>query len=324
MGINFTDIVGHERQKKILTRIVENRTLPGAILFTGASGIGKRLIAGRTIAAVFCRSENPPCETCRECLRVAGGTHPDFVQLGPNERGAIPIGSEDRKEAGTVRWLIERLSMKSFSGTTCVLVDGVDRMRIEGQNALLKTIEEPAPGTHIFLVASGTSAILPTILSRCFEMKFAPLDPSSIIGIMDKKKLINSNASVIAEISGGSAENALLLSEGDMLGELRRACRGVSDLVRGHDATVEGVSDLEKKLGAERLAGIMMNVYRQNLLFLVCGTGTGRDCRDYFQDVFLDDPAAVKIAQGAIMEARKAAARNIGLAGAVRGLAHPA
>ena len=216
MAIDFTGVTGHTDQTGRLTLLFEKNTLPGTFLFSGPSGIGKKLIAQRTIAAVFCTSSNPPCLDCRDCRQIAENIHPDFVFLSPNERGIIPIGSEDKKEEGSVRWIIERLSMKSVSGKRAALIDGVDHMRVEGQNALLKTIEEPSPGSVLFLIASGTAGILPTIISRCFGIKFAPLSVREILDLLEKKMLINEHSPVIAEISGGSFENAVRISGGKL------------------------------------------------------------------------------------------------------------
>lgn len=320
MAVNYSDIAGHERQKIKLSRLIDNQVLPGTILFTGPSGIGKKLMATRTISSLFCRGENSPCMACHECRRIEEDVHPDYIHIEPNDRGVIPIGSEDRKEYGTVRWIIDRLTTKSFSGIRAALVDGVDRIRVEGQNALLKTIEEPSPGTYIFLVASGTATILPTILSRCFEIKFSPLTGEAIIGVLEKKKLIGGHVSVITEISGGSVENAIILAGDNTLEEVRSACAGMSGFIRGDNSPGAELQALEKKMGTGRLVDILMNVYRQNLLDLVSPSDGGKACRDFFNTVFLEDAERVIKLQKALIEARKAVSRNISLVSAVRGL----
>lgn len=320
MSVDYSDIAGHERQKRKLSKLINNNVLPGTILLTGPSGIGKRMMAEKTIASLFCRDENPPCMQCHECRRIEEDVHPDYIHIGPNEKGVIPIGSEDRKESGSIRWFIDRLTKKSFSGVRAAMVDGVDRIRVEGQNALLKTIEEPSPGTFIFLLASATSAILPTILSRCFEIKFSPLSGDAIIGILGKNKLIGRDVSVIAEISGGSVENAVMLAGENTLDEVRIACEGLGGFIRGEKSLGAEIPALEKKMGAERLVDILMNVYRQNLLNLVSHSDGGKICREFFGSAFLGDAEKVIKLQKVLFEARKAVTRNIGLVNTMRGL----
>ena len=320
MSVNYSDIAGHERQKMKLSKLINNNVLPGSILLTGPSGIGKRMMAEKTIASLFCRDKNPPCMQCHECRRIEEDVHPDYIHIGPNEKGVIPIGSEDRKEPGSIRWFIDRLTKKSFSGVRAAMVDGVDRIRVEGQNALLKTIEEPSPGTYIFLLASATSTILPTILSRCFEIKFSPLSGDAIIGILGKKKLIGRDVSVIAEISGGSVENAVMIAGENILDEVRIACEGLGCFIRGEKPLGGEIPALEKKMGAERLVDILMNVYRQNLLNLVSHSDGGKICREFFGSAFLGDAEKVIKLQKVLFEARKAVTRNIGLVNTMRGL----
>ena len=172
--MNTAGIIGHSRQIKILEVLRRNDDIPQTILFSGKSGIGKKLVARRLLASLFCEAGDPPCLKCPSCLQAAGGTFPDIIELGPDEKGSIPIGDADRSEPGSVRWLIDRLSKKSISGTYGVLIDGAESISAAGQNALLKTIEEPQAGAHIIIITANRSLILPTILSRCMNLPFYP------------------------------------------------------------------------------------------------------------------------------------------------------
>ena len=319
MAIAYTGVKGHKNQTDRISLLFEKKIMPGTLLFSGPSGIGKKLIARRTISAFFCESSNPPCLDCRDCRQIEEGIHPDFIFLSPNEKGIIPIGSEDKKEEGSVRWIIERLSMKSVSGKRAALIDGVDRMRIEGQNAILKTIEEPSPGTVLFLIASGTAGILPTILSRCFGIKFGPLSVGDILDLLEKKMLINDHSPVIAEISGGSVENAISISEGETLLELRNLCGSINAFYLREGIWEAATTELEKTLGAERLVDILVNIYRRNLMYLLRGPEGVID-DDFFGSSFLTDEASARRMIGLLLRAKKAMARNIGIQGSLRGL----
>ena len=122
--MNTAGIIGHERQLRVLSLLVKNKNTPHSMLFSGKSGIGKRLIARRFLAALFCTAGNPPCGSCPSCLQAGrAATHPDIIELAPDEKGSITIGDVDRSEPGTVRWLISRLSKKSVSGKYGVLID---------------------------------------------------------------------------------------------------------------------------------------------------------------------------------------------------------
>src|SRR5208337_5161192 len=133
--MNTTGIIGHTRQLDILNLLFWNETIPHTMLFTGMTGIGKKLVARRFLTALFCAAEEPPCMKCPACLQAAGKTLPDIIELTPDDKETIPIGDTDRSEEGSVRWLIDRLSKKSLSGKFGVLIDRAESISIPGQNA---------------------------------------------------------------------------------------------------------------------------------------------------------------------------------------------
>ena len=116
--MNFVSVYGNETQRERLSALYRDRRIPPTILFLGPQGVGKKLIAKQFLAGIFCTGESRPCFVCLSCRQMAAGTFPDYLEIGPNEKGVIPIGSEDKKEQGSVRWFLHQMSMKSFSGST--------------------------------------------------------------------------------------------------------------------------------------------------------------------------------------------------------------
>ena len=260
--MNTHGIFGHEGQIGKCESLRASGSIPQAMFFSGVSGIGKKLVAERFLNSLFCEDNNPPCLKCRACLQVRNDTFPDMIVLRPDEKGKIPLGSNDKREEGSVRWLIDRLSKKSLSGRYGVLIDGVNRISIAGQNALLKTIEEPPENTHCILIASHRSQVLPTILSRCVEIHFYPLPESSVAEILENKGSPPDTARLIAGLSGGSAEIALLLADPEIRTGIFNLCGEISDyLGRGVPLSLE-LNVVQKKTGAENLINILLNTYR--------------------------------------------------------------
>ena len=92
------------------------------------------------------------------------------------------------------------------------IIDNADRMNEEASNALLKTLEEPSPTSHIFLVSSRPSALLPTIRSRCQTLRFAPVDARQIEGFLEGKKQFSvADAALLSKLARGSVGRALNL-----------------------------------------------------------------------------------------------------------------
>ena len=243
---------------------MDRKIVPHTLLFSGPPGVGKKLAARRFLNSLFCPGENPPCLKCAACLQIAGGVHPDIIELLPDDKGRIPIGSQDREEPGSVRWLIDRLSKRSISGICGVIIDGIESISIAGQNALLKTIEEPQPGTHIVLLASNKSQILPTILSRSSEISFQPLLEHEVEELLCR--LLPGHDRLIAEISGGSIELALILAESETMPMIMELCKSITrHIARGIPFDYD-VTRFQKSIGYESLLDILISIYRTILL----------------------------------------------------------
>ncbi len=273
--MNVEGIRGHQRQIKNLEFLLKSNKVPQAILFTGASGIGKKLLAKRFLSSLFCKNPNPPCLSCASCRQIEHETHPDFIEINPNEKGVIPIGNEDTREAGSVRWLIDRLTAKSISGSKAVLIDGIDRITEEGQNALLKTIEEPSHGTCFVLITSNRNNLLPTILSRCTEIRFSPLSGPDVKETLMKKNLSGlSNddpdfIDMIVKISGGSMEIAEILNDSDIFEKIIGICRAISLFFKEEKIFDFDFGVIRNKIKIELFLDIILNIYRLNLLTVI-------------------------------------------------------
>ncbi len=152
----WDEIIGHDSVKRVLSLQLERRSFPHAYLFVGPSGIGKRMVANEFAAQLLGAS--------------ALESHPDFIMFD----AATESGVEE------MRKLLSRLSVKPFSGQYKVaIIDNFESANPQTANALLKTLEEPSPST-IIIAVSGSRALLPTIVSRCQEFVFNPLDPTAM------------------------------------------------------------------------------------------------------------------------------------------------
>lgn len=164
--------VGHKTVIDRLEALIEKGRLPHALLFCGPEGIGKLRAARWVAAAHLCPKFG--CGSCPTCGRVLGSSHPDLLWLEAEEgRRDILIGQ--------VRELMSAIATKSFeAGGKAAVIDGADRMNEESQNAFLKTLEEPPPGSIIILVSASPERLLPTIRSRCQRLSFGRLSEEEL------------------------------------------------------------------------------------------------------------------------------------------------
>jgi DNA polymerase-3 subunit delta' len=159
--------IGHAPVIERLHELITRRRIPHAVLFSGPDGVGKSL-AGRWLAAAYLCKEGG-CGKCTDCTRVHKGIHPDLHQVQAEEgRRDIVIRQ--------IRELTSAIGTKPFEASgKAALLDEVDRMNEESQNAFLKTLEEPPPQTLIILITAAPENLLPTIRSRCQRFAFTAL-----------------------------------------------------------------------------------------------------------------------------------------------------
>ena len=259
--MNFSGITGHHRELNYLISLKKGGMLPHAVLFTGQRGIGKRLIAERFLGSFFCRENEAPCGKCNICKQINAGTFPDFIILEKDDKGKIPVGARDKLMPGSVRWLIEKLSKTSTTGNYCVIIDGIDGISDAGQNALLKTIEVPYSIAYIILIAESRTGVLPTIISRCTEVSFQPLNTVDVMNIVREKGEIVQESGFYADISGGSADVALKLHEKKLFNEIINFCESISVFIKNSNVEIFRFTDTTKVPDNEFFITVLINIY---------------------------------------------------------------
>ena len=210
----FRDVVGHVRLVDLLSRSVAGSTLPPSLLFAGPAGIGKHLTALAVAQALNCTqgsafkvegSGADACGVCPACTRIARGVHPDVLLVTPGDSGAIKIDQ--------VRDIVDRAQYRPFEGRRrVVIIDQADALVHPAQNALLKTLEEPTPSSVFILVTSLPDMLLPTVLSRCPQLRFRPLSLEEMTKALMARGRTETAARAVAATAAGSLGQALQAS----------------------------------------------------------------------------------------------------------------
>lgn len=191
----FSDIIGHERQKRFLMYLLERGNIPHAFLLCGQEGIGKRKTAFEFARRLFCQ-HGTGCGECRPCIKLDRGSHPDLVII--EREGSIGIDNS--------RMIAKEVSEYPFeSEKRVIIIDNAETMTIEAANALLKTLEEPPPYNHFFIITSSEREIPMTIRSRCTRVAFSPLAREQLEAYFTAGGAAGQNAArLLSSISFGS------------------------------------------------------------------------------------------------------------------------
>lgn len=204
----FRDIFGHDKQIEVLQKTLLQKRIGHAYLFSGISSIGKRTLAVEFGRACNCEKSgliHDSCGDCVSCRKISQNIHPDFFLVKP-EGQFIRINA--------VREIQQQMNFKPLEASCRIfIVDDADKMNEQAANALLKTLEEPSAANLLILVTSRPYSLPATILSRCLHMRFNPLRQDDVAKfLMEKMKMEEKRAFLLASLSGGAIGRALNLN----------------------------------------------------------------------------------------------------------------
>jgi len=223
----FDTLLGNERAKATLRWMLAQGRVPGALLFAGDEGLGKKLFALELARALNCRARRgvEACGVCPSCARtgkfqypaaddrdahkrLVWSEHSDVAQVVPYNRNIL---------IDAVRDLERECNFRPAEGAARVfVVDDAESLSAASANALLKTLEEAPPTTHLVLVSSRPAALLPTIRSRCQTLRFAPLKTEELEAHLVKaRKRAGEEARLAARLATGRPGPALSLNLDD-------------------------------------------------------------------------------------------------------------
>ncbi len=248
--MRFSQIMGNQEILRQLREHVEKNTAFHAYLFEGPDGVGKRLAAQVFAKGLLCRHPQggEACDLCESCVRFTGGNHPDYHYIEPEGKSIKDQVIEEVQN---------QAAKKPFEGERSVFViQQADTITERAQNRLLKTLEEPKGNSVMILLVENIQSILPTIQSRCVNLRFRPVDQESIAGYLTKSLGISqAYGKMVSAFSYGSVGRAIRLgADEDFPARRERAIRcakalgdkdGFIDFAREIQPVTDGAEAME-------------------------------------------------------------------------------
>lgn len=235
----FRDILGQDRVISHLRTARQKGRLSHAYLFLGPEGVGRASTAQALAAALNClapREDGDACGTCASCQRLAAGTNPDFLVITP-----APEDLKKQQPQIKIDRIRELSRVTNYSplgnGWRVILIKPAEAMNEPAANALLKTLEEPPERHLLALTAQAEADLLPTIVSRCHKLAFAPLPAALVARELERRRgLAPPQAQLLAALSGGSLGRALTLDPEAILAQRRQVLEDLQALAKGSAA----------------------------------------------------------------------------------------
>ena len=208
----FADIVGQEQLREHLENAVRMGKVSHAYIINGERNAGKEFIAKTFAMAVQCenRQDVEPCGECHSCKQALSGNHPDIIFITHEKPGTIGVDDIRRQINGDV-------AIKPYSGPKKIyIVSEGEKMTVQAQNALLKTLEEPPEYAVILILTDNVNTLLPTILSRCVVLNMKPVRDAQIKEyLMENMGIPDYKADICVAFARGNVGKARLLANSE-------------------------------------------------------------------------------------------------------------
>ena len=264
----FHDIIGHEMVKEHLQKAIEYHKVSHAYILSGEEGMGRKTLAKAFAMTLLCeKSDKEPCMKCHSCRQILSGNHPDVIWTTHEKPSSIGVDDIRTQVNDTVQ-------IKPYSSAyKLYIVNEAEKMTAQAQNALLKTIEEPPSYAVLILMTTNQDSFLPTILSRCIQLKLRPLKDHVVSGYLTETMDISEQkADIYAAFARGNLGKAIHLATSEEFALLYRMVLNLLKNIKEMDIAM--LLDYIKKLQEDQLdldecLDFMQLWYRDILMFKV-------------------------------------------------------
>lgn len=287
--LNWNSVIGQNQLTDNLRKALKFNKISHAYLLQGEKLSGKRMVADIFARALQCESESDkPCNQCRSCKQAINGNHPDIIYVEHEKPNVISVDNIRHQINGDI-------AIKPYSGPHKVyIVDEAEKMNVQAQNALLKTLEEPPEYAVILLLSTKADAMLPTILSRCVVLNTKPVHDDIIKNyLMSKIQIPDYRAGVCASFARGNVGRAIELASNEEFDKMKSSAldilKKIADMeINQMAAEIKKIT--EEKFDTNDYLDLCFIWFRDVLLY--------KSCKDRKYIVFKEDISHINKASG--------------------------
>lgn len=262
----FKDIYGQKHIIEHFQNAIKTGSVSHAYIIHGERSSGKEFIAKIFAMTLQCEKQGlDPCNECHSCKQALSMNHPDIIRL-THEKPAT-IGVED------IRMGINNdIVKKPYSSERKIyIINEAEKMTVQAQNALLKTLEEPPSYAVILLLTSNLEALLPTIISRCVVLNMKPVSDELVKEyLMTQVHIPDYKADVCTAFARGNLGKAKALAASEEFDNIKTEAVSLLKYIRDMEITdiLSAIKKInEYKIDINDYLDILAVWYRDVLLF---------------------------------------------------------
>lgn len=266
----FGSIIGQEQIKEHLKNALSTGKVSHAYIINGERFSGKEYIAKIFAMALQCeKGGTEPCQECHSCKQALSGNQPDIIRVTHEKPGSIGVDDIRAQINGDV-------AIKPYSSPRKIyIVNEAEKMTVQAQNALLKTLEEPPAYAVILLLTTNVNVMLPTILSRCVVLNMKPVADDLVKKfLMEEMQVPDYKADVCVAFARGNIGKAKQLASSEDFEKVKEEALSLLKYVQDMDIT-EMIAAIKKiseyKMDVNDYLDILSIWYRDVLLFKATG-----------------------------------------------------
>lgn len=284
-AINWNDIIGQRQLTDNLRNSLKFNKISHAYMIQGEKLSGKMMTAEIFARALQCEAQEgeKPCNSCRSCRQALNRNHPDIIYVEHEKPNVISVDNIRQQINGDI-------AIKPYSGVRKLyIIDEAEKMNVQAQNALLKTLEEPPEYAVIILLTTRADAMLQTILSRCIVLNTKPVHEEMIKNyLMQRVQIPDYRAAVCASFARGNVGRAVELASNEEFDHLKTSV--ISTMKKLNNLEINQMAAEVKRITEEKFdAGDYLDLcliwYRDVLLY--------KSCDDKSHIIFKEDMADI-------------------------------
>lgn len=269
---NFEDILGQQHIKNHMLAAVRHQNPSHAYLLHGERGSGRKMLAKTFASALQCEDPtgNKPCGSCLSCMQMITGNHPDVIYVRHEKPNVISVDEVRRQ-------INQDVDIKPYrSAWKIYIVDEAEKMNVQAQNAVLKTLEEPPAYAVILLLTTNLDSMLETIRSRCVNMATRLVEDEKLQRyLMQKAYLPDYKAGVCTAFARGNVGRALELASSQEFEEVREETVALLRSLKeksAADLAAIAKKKVEKSQDTSGFLELLQLWYRDVLLYKATGS----------------------------------------------------